>query len=389
MLVYVTVFMSPHIISECNKFYELMKGDFLVIETKEITIERQLLGYKSKVSLPYVKRYIDDVSGFNKIILDADTVIFAEIPNSIINKRILNNKLTFISSERLFKRGLIKIFHYKLWKQIWSNILAYKKNTHLLCDGSFVGQDFAAIGFSKEKMWKHGYFPTFRRHDMKDLFFKKKSTNINILWVGRIIPWKKPIDLLKSISNLIKEDPSLNIKVDIVGTGQKKIERKIIKYITKNNLKEKVFFHGLLENDSVFMMMESANIFVSTSDKNEGWGAVVNEAMNSGCAVLVSNLIGCASYLIKENENGLTYKSGCIRDLSNKLKYLVNNPQIIELLGHNAYYTIKNKWNSDIAAERLVELINDIKENITPSYSDGPCSKVFNDKHCKGVHVNE
>ena len=34
--------------------------------------------------------------------------------------------------------------------------------------------------------------------------------------------------------------------------------------------------------------MEKADIFLFTSDRREGWGAVANEAMNSACALVVS-----------------------------------------------------------------------------------------------------
>ena len=38
----------------------------------------------------------------------------------------------------------------------------------------------------------------------------------------------------------------------------------------------------------------------------EGWGAVVNEAMNSGCAVVADHMIGAAPWLIRQGENGRT-----------------------------------------------------------------------------------
>lgn len=377
MIVYVTVFMSPHIISQCNKIYELTDGNFVVIETKEMTKEREQLGYKSKEPLPYVKRYRDDIRGCNKMILEAETVIYAEIPNSIINKRILSNKLTFYSYERLFKRGVIKIFHYKLWMQIWSNILAYKKNTHLLCDGSFVGKDFAAIGLSKKKMWKHGYFPVFKSHDITELISQKKSSTINILWVGRIIYGKKPIEFLNAIKLLMDSNTNTKIHVDIVGSGIKKLEQKVSNYISSNELQDIVTVHGLKSNETVFKMMQEANVFVSTSNRGEGWGAVVNEAMNSGCAVVASDAIGCAAYLIENGENGILYRSREPGDLCSKLEYLINNRDKLNAIARNAYYTIADVWNGEVAAKRLLKLIEDINFNRDPSFSEGPCSRDY------------
>ena len=56
--------------------------------------------------------------------------------------------------------------------------------------------------------------------------------------------------------------------------------------------------------------MEKTGIFLFTSDRQEGWGAVLNEAMNSGCAVVASHLIGAVPFLKKKKKNGLVYSSG-------------------------------------------------------------------------------
>ena len=47
-----------------------------------------------------------------------------------------------------------------------------------------------------------------------------------------------------------------------------------------------------------------------TSNQEEGWGVVVNEAMNSGCVVIGSNLAGSVPYLIENGKNGLIYNCG-------------------------------------------------------------------------------
>ena len=46
----------------------------------------------------------------------------------------------------------------------------------------------------------------------------------------------------------------------------------------------------------------------------EGWGAVLNEAMNSGCACIASHAIGSAGFLIEHGENGFVYRDGDMDD---------------------------------------------------------------------------
>ncbi len=82
--------------------------------------------------------------------------------------------------------------------------------------------------------------------------------------------------------------------------------------------------------------MERAEIYLFTSDRQEGWGAVLNEAMNSGCAVLTSHEIGATPYLVKDGENGIVFKSRDQKDLNRRLYELMENGKA-ESLGRAAY----------------------------------------------------
>ena len=57
-----------------------------------------------------------------------------------------------------------------------------------------------------------------------------------------------------------------------------------------------------------------SHIHLFTSNHLEGWGAVVNEAMNSGCAEVGNSQVGAIPYLIKHKQNGLIYKEGSYED---------------------------------------------------------------------------
>jgi hypothetical protein len=47
-------------------------------------------------------------------------------------------------------------------------------------------------------------------------------------------------------------------------------------------------------------------------------------------------------------------------------------------IGLNAYETISELWNAEIAAKRLIKLIEDIRLGNKVSLDDGPCSSNFN-----------
>lgn len=124
--------------------------------------------------------------------------------------------------------------------------------------------------------------------------------------------------------------------------------------------------------EDVRKFMLKSNIFVFSSDYDDGWGAVLNEAMDSGCAIVSTYKSGSALTMLEENKNCLIYESGNKQQLSNKLKMLINDENLRIRLGINAYDTIANQYNAKIAAHRFLEVSKLILENKSPDlYKDG------------------
>ena len=120
--------------------------------------------------------------------------------------------------------------------------------------------------------------------------------------------------------------------------------------------------------------MESTEIFLFTSDKGEGWGAVLNESMNSGCAVVANRAIGSVPYLLKDGENGMIY-GGKFDELYEKVKILLENREERQKIGAAAYRTLTDVWNAEAATGRLLSLIENLKNGGDTPFADGPCSK--------------
>ena len=95
--------------------------------------------------------------------------------------------------------------------------------------------------------------------------------------------------------------------------------------------------------------MLQSHILLSTSHKGEGWGAVVNEGMNRGCAIVCSKQIGCAGSLATV-DNAVLYQTGSIRDLRRCLKEAAARQKELAQAG---YETVQGQFNADIAAQRF------------------------------------
>ena len=142
-------------------------------------------------------------------------------------------------------------------------------------------------------------------------------------------------------------------------------------------LNDTVRFLGFHPQEEIRSYMENAGIFLLTSDFREGWGAVLNEAMNSGCAAIASHAAGSTAFLVKNGENGFVYRSGDTEELYSRVKYLLEHPNEQRRLGKAAYRTITQVWNETVAAERFVDLSGHILAGDDPRdlFESGPCSK--------------
>ena len=193
----------------------------------------------------------------------------------------------------------------------------------------------------------------------------------SILWVARLIKLKHPEAIITAAKRLKQE--GYDFKLTLIGKGL--LENKMRKLVMHYELDNYIVFAGSMSPDQVRKYMENSSIFVFTSDQNEGWGAVMNEAMNSGCAVIASHVVGSAPFLIKHKENGLVYRSGDIDDLYDKVKYLCDHHDECVRMGREAYKTMTEMWCAENATERLYRVFNaKISGEIEPVYYDGPVS---------------
>ena len=96
--------------------------------------------------------------------------------------------------------------------------------------------------------------------------------------------------------------------------------------------------------------------------------------MNSGCAVVANKNIEKIKIIVKQGYNGFVYETD--EQLLDFVKQLLEDRQLCGKLGKNAYQTIKNEWNAQVSATRLIKLIDSLeKSNGCDSFEKGPCSR--------------
>ena len=376
---FVTNYYNHHQAPFAEAMSQLTGGNFFFIENESISQERLNMGWGTEKKPEYVLHAYDSEEGRKRckdIINNADIVLFENTARSLVLERMKAGKLTYLYSERCFKSS------YELWKLPIRWITWHKgfKNHYLLCASAFAAADYALVLNYIGKAYKWGYFPAVREYDVDELMKKKmsitssdlKNPQTSILWVGRLIELKHPDASIRVAAALKRKGYSF--KMEIIGNG--KMEQQLRQMIQEFQLEDCVKMLGAMTPDKVREHMEQADIFLFTSDFNEGWGAVLNESMNSGCAVVASHAIGSVPFLIKNGENGLIYENENENDLLEKLEYLMNNPSRRNDMGKAAYKTMGEVWNAEVAASRLLELSEDLMKNgKSTRYKNGPCSK--------------
>lgn len=371
-LVYLSNYFNHHQRPLSNEFYkQLGDGNYFFIETTEVPEFRKRLGYQ-EITAPYVLKYNESTAlRIQNLIFEADVVICGEAPSKLLAVRYNAGKITFRDDESRYKT----VSRYLKWPIYTWHSMRWNKG-YLLCASAYCCRDYYFSGMRVNKCFRWGYFPEVKIYDDIDGLLDEKervlkhNTDASILWVGRLIGLKHP-ELPILLANKLKED-GINFKLDIIGTGEMKSD--IMKMISKYNLNDCVKLLGSQSPEEVRKYMEKSQIFLFTSDRNEGWGAVLNESMNSACAVISSPVIGAAPYLIKEGVNGLYFKDKNVDSLYEKVTWLINNPGKRRQMGKSAYDTISNVWCAKNAARSFLQLVKDLQQTGTSSITNGPCS---------------
>lgn len=363
--VFISNFFNHHQKYVSDALYRLCDS-YWFIQTEKVPQERRLMGYCADYSEPYLLSSNDERTA--DVINRADVVVIGSAPYSLIDP-IKKDALIIRYSERpdKQKKDLIRYIYRNLrWRKQFCGI----KRHYLLTSGAFAAYDYSRYGLFRNKMYRWGYFPQTMHYDIKALTERKQRAEL--LWCGRFLDWKHPDDAIGAA--IMLRDAGYSFRLTMVGSGE--MEGELRRTVQENALEDHVRFAGNMPPQQVRRMMELSGIYLFTSDRQEGWGAVLNEAMNSACAVVASHACGSVPYLVKNQINALVYPATDVNSLYDRVRFLLENPDETVRLGCAAYTTITTEWNAEIAAERLIQLADRLlkDEPAEDLFSTGPCS---------------
>lgn len=373
IVIFSSVF-NHHSLPLCDALNGIPDVECYFVETQHEEEQRKNLGYH-----PYQRDYVINMLSSDEnrararsLALGADIMIAGVFPYELLLERMKENKLTFLCQERMFKGGATFVRRLRAWFYNMRKFARFKnKPLYFLSMGDGAAMDYHSIGFYKNKAFRWAYFTHFEECNLDALMQKKPTDEVEILFVGRLIPLKNPDYPLRAAKALIKE--GYNLHLTYIGTGELEDSLKKDAELLGNS----VTFLGSMPPERVREFMDRANILAFTSNSMEGWGAVVNEAMNSGCAVVASSAPGSVITMIRDGECGLVFDEENYDKFCTKLRELVANPDLTKKIGRNAYTTIADSYNAEVAAKRFTDFCAKMLAGEPPvNYSEGIMQKI-------------
>lgn len=369
-IIYLSNYFNHHQKPLADELFKATSKNYWFVETDSLPSSKAQLGY-TEYSAQYIIKYFDNQDLVDKLILDADAVICGDAPVKLIRERVRRGLLVFRDDERRYK-SLIK---YLKWPIYTYNSLLFNKG-YLLSASAYGSRDYVLSGMKADRCFKWGYFTELKTYDDVNALIQsrhnsKQADKVSLLWACRLIDWKHPELAIKLAKRLKVDGYSFELKIAGMGTMDSQLKQ----MIHEEGLEDVIKMIGPQKQEVLRGLMEQSEIFLSTSDRYEGWGATINESMNSACAVVASHAIGAVPFLIQDGENGLIFKSEDIHSLYEKVRWLLDNPQERDRIGYNAYMTMQKTWNAKVACRNLLSLIEAIKKGESTPIKEGPCSK--------------
>ena len=268
-------------------------------------------------------------------------------------KVLVRDEATLISASRHKLKRLAKRLFFVILRNLGDGFLAI---------GTLNARYYRSYGIAADRIF---YVP----YAVDNVFFREKARVAArdrerlrrelglspgrpiILYASKLSEVKRGVDLLEAYIQMSPDqvqEPHPYLIFIGEGDRRKALERRAgtmnwssIKFLGFRNQTELPGYYDLCD----VLVLPSAF---------EPWGLVINEVMNAGRAVVVSDQVGCGPDLVRSGENGYVFQAGDITGLRQALVNLLSDPQKCRALGRKSLEII-DKWGieEDVAGLKV------------------------------------
>ena len=209
----------------------------------------------------------------------------------------------------------------------------------------------------KLEQYKHKILISDRHFLDFDIF--KITKNIDerknlVGYIGRLSKEKGILTFIEVIQIVAKKRDE-NIEFLIVGDGE--LNDKIIEFLNKNNLDNKVKVTGWISHEKLPDYLNELKLLVLPS-YTEGLPNIILEAMACGTPVLATP-VGSIPDIIKDDETGFIIKKSNPTEIAEKILCILNNPDL-QRITENAKNLVEKQFNFEICVENYKKVLLEV-----------------------------
>ena len=254
-------------------------------------------------------------------------------------------------SSGLKPRGLLVRLAHRLLLSQFDAFLVIGKANHRF---------YSSYGIPNSKLFSCPYFVENKRvleqakdHRVERHMLRTRwqipQRSVCYLYVGKLAHKKRVLDQLAALKLALSVNPRLHLL--IVGTGE--LMEQATQFTEKHKLP--VTFAGFLNQTEITAAYVAADCLIISSDYDETWGLVANEAMVCGLPVIVSGRAGCGLDLVRRGETGEIYPFGEIDALSKLMVSMARDPGCLIKMGERARDFVLRDYSPEMTVEGTVK----------------------------------
>jgi len=214
--------------------------------------------------------------------------------------------------------------------------------------------------------WEHYRYPPekmfFSPHGVDTTWFRSRATDQAraerrsrmgyspetkvALFAGKLIPFKRPLDLVPAIASL--RNDGLDARILVAGSGQLEGELKAAAAAARVPIN----MLGFCNQSEMPAVYAAADVLVLPSDGRETWGLVANEALACGRPLVLSDAVGCAPDLAADEVAGMIFPVGDVAALAQAIRKVVLEPPVPAAIAAKS-----NEYSLDTAASGIIQAL--------------------------------
>ena len=337
---------SPHQFPLAKELANLLgEENFRNVYDHPLAQERVQMGWCAQLTEPWEMIRSEQAEIARQLLLDADVLMCGYRDIFLFEQRAALGKTTIYCAERWFKplwknvrySGWLRLLVPQYFLRVWRFMRIMRRSQQFKCypmgvharNELLVLTRLFGVRDVSQRIVTWGYSVEPGKSSCRN----NDDETIRIMWAGRLIGLKRCKDVIEAMKKVITQSKTKQIVLDIYGDGPL---RGRLEQLAKGVAE--IRFMGNVANSKIREEMRTHNVYVLSSDYNEGWGAVVSEALEEGMTVLGTYEAGASATILPETH---LYRAGDIKRLS---KLLANPPPPTGI----------GIWSSKAMAERLV-----------------------------------